>query len=119
MYGGSDVCSSDLFGISRGAAVDHVVGVGDVTSVAEGLRAVPCHASHGPMVHPLHASMVHAAALSTGALGEHLVGSGAGAVDPVLEYDDPFGVIAAGFRRDVDEPRGIYYAIEFPPSMGV
>lgn len=73
------------------------------------------------MVHAAHV-VVHAA--GHGAVlglerGEDIVGRGADTVGPVVEGDDPFVVVAAGFGGVVDDQRLVQAAVDLHPGVGV
>ena len=73
------------------------------------------------MVHATHSA--HAASVGGATVGdqllEHLVGGGAGAIDPVVEDEDPLGVVTAGVAGVVDDHRGVQPAVELDPDVGV
>ena len=52
-------------------------------------------------------------------VGEDLVGGAAGAVDPVVQDDDPFRVVVAGLGRVVDDQRPVQAAVELHPGVRV
>jgi len=93
-------------------AVDQEVRVSHIGGVAE--RRV----AHVRVVHPAHPA-VAGGVVAGGEFGEHLVRGASGAVQPVVQDHDPFGVVAARFGRVVDDQGCVQAAVELHSHVRV
>ena len=69
------------------------------------------------MVHAAHSAHAAHAAATASQAGKDVVWALAGAVDPVVQHDDPLGVIVPGLARIVDDEHTVEASVELDPRV--